>query len=91
MADVQGGLGDMPLFDIHNGDENNVRALNLILDAWDQGTECGVLPEQMAYAALFAALTDLVALFGEEAVMKLTRGLETRIEHGEFSLDRVRH
>lgn len=81
----------MLLFDIHDGDENSVRALNLILEAWDQGAESGVKPEQMAYAALFTALTDLVSLFGEDAVLKLARGLETRIEHGEFSLDRARH
>jgi hypothetical protein len=81
----------MLLFDIHDGDENSVRALNLILEAWDQGTESGVKPEQMAYAALFTALTDLVSLFGEDAVLKLARGLETRVEHGEFSLDRARH
>lgn len=81
----------MPLFDFNDGDENSVKALNLILDAWDQGTESGVKPEQMAYAALFTALTDLVALYGEEAVLKLTRGLEARVEHGEFSLDRLRH
>jgi hypothetical protein len=81
----------MPLFDMHDGDENSVRALNLILEAWDQGAESGVKPEQMAYAALFTALTDLVALFGEDAVLQLARGLEARVEHGEFSLDRARH
>ena len=81
----------MPLFDINDGDENSVRALNLILEAWDQGAESGVKPEQMAYAALFTALTDLVALFGEEAVLKLARGLEARVENGEFTLDRARH
>ena len=81
----------MPLFDFNDGDDNSVKALNLILDAWDQGTESGVTPEQMAYAALFTALTDLVALYGEQAVLKLARGLEARVEHGEFSLDRLRH
>ncbi len=81
----------MPLFDIHDGDESSVRALNLILEAWDQGAESGVKPEQMAYAALFTALTDLVALFGEDAVLKLARGLEARVEQGEFSLDSARH
>jgi hypothetical protein len=44
----------------------------------------------MAYAALFTALTDLVAQFGEDAVIKLTRGLESRITMGEFSLNRTR-
>jgi hypothetical protein len=64
-------------------------ALSLILEAWDEGTESGIPTEQMAYAALFTALTDLVAQFGEEAVVRLTRGLEQRINSGEFTLKRV--
>jgi hypothetical protein len=66
------------------------KALSLILEAWDEGTESGVPTEQMAYAALFTALTDLVGQFGEEAVIGLTRGLEGRINTGEFTLNRVK-
>ena len=40
-----------------------------------EGADTGVAPEQMAYAALFTALTDLVAIYGEDNVIKLTRGL----------------
>lgn len=69
-------------------DDESFRALTLILAAWDEGTETGVAPEQMAYAALFTALTDLVGQFGEDAVGKLVRGLEKRVESGEFSLER---
>lgn len=69
-------------------DDNSFRALRLILAAWDEGTESGVEPEQMAYAALFTALTDLISLHGEDAVKKLVRGLEERIDMGEFTLDR---
>lgn len=69
-------------------DDASFRALSLILAAWDEGTESGLKPEQMAYAALFTALTDLVGAFGEDAVMKLVRGLESRVGSGEFSLER---
>lgn len=69
-------------------DDKSFRALSLILAAWDEGTESGVSAEQMAYAALFTALTDLVSLYGEDAVRKLARGLDRRIETGEFTLDR---
>ena len=69
-------------------DDASFRALSLILAAWDEGTESGLAPEQMAYAALFTALTDLVAAFGEDAVLKLVKGLEARVGSGEFSLDR---
>ena len=53
-----------------------LKALDLILAAWDEGVDTGVAPQQMAYAALFTALTDLVAIYGENAVIHLTRGLE---------------
>jgi len=69
--------------------DDSLHALSLILAAWDEGTEAGVAPELMAYAALFTALTDLVSLFGEEAVLTLTRGLERRVTMGEFTLNRV--
>jgi hypothetical protein len=78
----------MTTFDLRDSDDLSFRALSLILAAWDEGTEAGVAPEQMAYAALFTALTDLVSLYGEDAVMKLAHGLERRIELGEFTLDR---
>jgi hypothetical protein len=63
-------------------------ALDLILAAWDEGVDTGVAPQQMAYAALFTALTDLVAIYGENAVIHLTRGLEKRVVEGEFTLSR---
>lgn len=75
-------------FDLTASEDLSFRALSLILAAWDEGTESGVAPEQMAYAALFTALTDLVSLYGEDAVKRLAGGLERRIEMGEFTLDR---
>ncbi|MGD9785912.1 MAG: hypothetical protein AB7E80_00965 [Hyphomicrobiaceae bacterium] len=39
----------------------------------------------MAYAALFTALSDLVAIYGEDAVATLARGLENRVRVGEFT------
>jgi len=66
--------------------EDSLRALGLILAAWDEGSDNGVPPELMAYAALFTALTDLVALFGEEAVASMATGLVDRVNRGEFSL-----
>lgn len=76
----------------YTGDDFNdpsMLALNLILAAWDEGTESGVSAEKMAYAALFTALTDLVNLYGEDAVIRLTRGLEQRVVSGEFTLERT--
>jgi hypothetical protein len=80
----------MRSFEGFDTDDSTFKALSLILEAWDEGTESGVPSEQMAYAALFTALTDLVAQFGEDAVRKLAHGLEQRVVLGEFSLHRTR-
>jgi hypothetical protein len=75
--------------ELSESDDHSFKALGLILAAWDEGTESGVASEQMAYAALFAALTDLVSMYGEDAVVELARGLEKRLARGEFTLGRV--
>jgi hypothetical protein len=75
--------------ELTESDDHSFKALGLILAAWDEGTESGVASEQMAYAALFAALTDLVSMYGEDAVIELARGLERRLMLGEFTLGRV--
>lgn len=75
--------------DLVDNDDPSFVALGLILAAWDEGSEQGVTPEQMAYAALFTALSDLVALYGEDAVVRLTDGLQKRIRAGEFTMDRT--
>jgi hypothetical protein len=66
----------------------SLKALGIILEAWDEGADAGVAPEMMAYAALFTALTDLVGAFGEDAVEKLLTGLVGRVSCGEFSVAR---
>lgn len=66
----------------------SLKALGIILEAWDEGADAGVAPEMMAYAALFTALTDLVGAFGEDAVEKLLTGLVGRVNCGEFSVAR---
>lgn len=71
------------------GDES-VEALQFILDAWEEGTDSGIAPELMAYAAIYTALTDLVTKFGEESVVTLVNGLITRVREGEFTLYRTR-
>ena len=41
-----------------DADDSTYRALSLILEAWDEGTESGVPNEQMAYAAMFTRPTN---------------------------------
>jgi hypothetical protein len=64
-------------------------ALQYILDAWEEALHDGIEPEMLANAALFAALTDLIDAYGEDAVAKMTNGLSRRIRHGEFTLKRT--
>lgn len=70
--------------------EDSVEALTFILEAWEQGTDTGIAPELMAYAAIYAALTDLVTVFGEPSVERLVDGLRERVRSGEFTLYRSR-
>ena len=77
-------------FTLAETDDARVMALKYILEAWEEGTESGIAPELMAYAALYTALTDLVASFGEESVISLVNGLVPRVKKGEFTLYRSR-
>ena len=71
-----------------NSSDESLRALNFILEAWEEGAADGIAPELLAYAALYTALSDLVAAYGEDAVAKLTAGLGPRVQSGEFTLYR---
>ena len=71
-------------------DDDTLKALGFILSAWEEGAESGVAPELMAYAALYTALTDLVAAFGEDSVADLAQGLAKRVHKGEFTLCRTK-
>lgn len=64
---------------------NSIAALEFILEAWESGVEEGHDPDMLANAALFTALSGLVATYGEAAVVDLVRGLPRRITSGEFS------
>lgn len=70
-------------------DDQTLKALGIMLEAWEEGADNGVAPELMAYAALYTALTDLVASFGEGSVAEMTQGLARRVNAGEFTLARA--
>jgi hypothetical protein len=78
------------VFELVESKDDSLQALSLILEAWDEAAESGIAPELMAYAALFTALSELVAAFGEAAVATLARGLVARVDKGEFTLYRTR-
>jgi hypothetical protein len=80
----------MQVFGTAASDDARVKALNYILEAWEEATESGIAPELMAYAALYTALTDLVASYGEDSVISLVNGLAPRVKKGEFTLYKSR-
>jgi hypothetical protein len=71
---------------LEKSSDESLRALQFILEAWEEGADAGVSPELMAYAALYTALTDLVGSYGEDHVSTLVDGLRGRILGGEFTM-----
>ncbi len=67
--------------------EKKRMALNYLSEAWDEAMAEGVDPDILAHAALFTALSDLIAAYGEEAVAEFAAGLPKRIRAFEFSID----
>ena len=69
--------------------ETKHAALRYILDAWEEAVYDGIDPDCIATAAIFAALSDMVATYGEEPVAKMAERLPERIRVGEFTVARV--
>ncbi|MFP3920469.1 MAG: hypothetical protein ACLFPA_12095 [Dichotomicrobium sp.] len=63
-------------------------ALRYIAEAWEDAVQDGIDPRMLANAALFAAFSDLVEIYGESAVISMAEGLKARVERGEFTLNR---
>ena len=61
-------------------------ALAYLSEAWDGAIAEGVDSEILAHAALFTALCDLIATYGEEAVAELAKTLPNRIRELEFTV-----
>lgn len=66
-------------------------ALGYLHEAWAEAILDGVDADCMAQACLFAALSEMVSTYGEEAAARFTEGLAARIHNGEFSVDLLRN
>jgi hypothetical protein len=66
--------------------EQKRAALSYLSEAWAEARHDGVDGDCLAQASLFAALAELVATYGEDAVAKFAEGLPARVRNGEFSL-----
>ena len=56
---------------------------------WQDALGAGIEPEVLAHVALFAALGDLVATYGESAVADFAERLPQRIAAGEFTIPQI--
>jgi len=65
---------------------HKARALELILNAWDEAVAQGADPEMVASVAIYAALADMVDRYGEEPVAEFCASLPERTRRGEFTL-----
>jgi hypothetical protein len=62
-------------------------AIGYLHEAWAEARLDGIDDDCMAQACLFAALSEFVTTYGEDATAKFAKGLPERIANGEFSLE----
>lgn len=72
------------------GADQQRAAMAYVTEAFAEAILAGIESDSFAHAALFAALRELVATYGEEAVAVFADTLPGRLRAGEFSSD-LRH
>jgi predicted YcjX-like family ATPase len=65
-------------------------ALRYLLEAWEEAVYDGVDPDALASSAIFAALSDMIASYGEEPVAVMCQRLPERVRQGEFTVVKTR-
>ena len=78
--------GEKALSEAEHNNQAKHAALRYILDAWEEAVYDGIDPDCVATAAIFAALSDMIATYGEEPVAKMVERLPERIRVGEFTV-----
>ena len=76
---------DAILDDLPESNAIKQAALSYVTEAFAEAEVDGLDADCMAQAALFAAFTELVAIYGEEAVALYAEGLPEKIRRGGFS------
>jgi hypothetical protein len=70
--------------------EQKMAALGYLNEAWAEARLDGIDGDCMAQACLFAAISEFVSTYGEDAAARFAEGLANRIHNGEFSIDLAR-
>jgi hypothetical protein len=65
--------------------EERREAVAYVIEAFTEAMLAGIDGDSLAYAALEAALQELVGAHGEDAIARIVEELPLRIRHGEFS------
>jgi hypothetical protein len=68
-------------------DEQKRLALGYLQDAWTEARHEGIEGDCLAQTALFLALAELIATYGEDAAAQYAENLSSRIRNGEFSVE----
>ncbi|HZH12122.1 MAG TPA: hypothetical protein VEZ24_17355 [Microvirga sp.] len=77
---------DVPLTELPELSAIKQAALSYVTEAFAEAELDGLDADCMAQAALFAAFTELVATYGEEAVAQYASTLADKIRGGAFSM-----
>ena len=77
---------DVPLSELPDLSAIKQAALSYVTEAFAEAEFDGLDADCMAQAALFAAFTELVATYGEDAVADYAATLPDKIRSGAFSL-----
>lgn len=68
-----------------SGGEQHRAALAYVTEAFAEAILAGIESDSFAHAALSAALRELVATYGEEALAAFAETLPARLRSGEFT------
>jgi hypothetical protein len=70
--------------------DEKMAALSYLHEAWAEARLDGIDGDCMAQACLFAAISEFVSTYGEDAAARFAESLPKRIHNGEFSIDLAR-
>jgi hypothetical protein len=76
----------IPINDRAAASDERLAALSYVREAFAEALRDGIEADCFAQAALFTALQELVATYGEEAVASYAENFATRIRSGEFTI-----
>lgn len=75
-----------PFSDLSSASDERLAALSYVREAFEEALRDGIEADCFAQAALFTALQELVATYGEDAVANYAEKFAERIRSGEFTV-----